>query len=65
MTWSITLNVIFGAVIVVMALDRYYWRKMCALRHNPIDQAIEEIKVDIKSIFGKLDEMVKHIFKKE
>jgi hypothetical protein len=65
MSWSITLNVVFGAVIVIMALDRFYWRKMCALRHNPIDQAIEEIKKDVKAIFRKLDDLTQHIFTKE
>lgn len=53
MTWfhiSIIANVIAAILIAILALDRVHFRSICELRHNPIDQAIQEIKDSIKGI---------------
>ena len=59
MNWyyiSVVGNIVLLVVIGIFALDRKYFRATCELRHNPIDEAIHEIKDSIKRIWEKLNE---------
>jgi len=59
---SVICNIVLGVIVVIFAIDRRYFQRVCQLRHNPIDIAVVEIKKDIKSIFTKLDELTKALY---
>ena len=48
--------VILGVIIAILAIDRIWMMLNCRLRHNPIDEAIKEIKNDIRRIWDFLQQ---------
>ena len=59
MTWleiSIIGNIILAIIIGIFTIDRIWFIRSCKLRHNPIDEAIKEIKGDIRRIWDFLNE---------
>jgi len=43
-------------IVAILAIDRLWFLRTCKLRHNPVDDAIKEIKADIRRIWDFLNE---------
>jgi len=59
MTWlqaSVIGNIILGIIIAMLLMQGKAQRQQCELRHNPIDEAIMEMKRDIRRIWDYLNE---------
>lgn len=68
MSWfqaSITANCIITIICIILVVDRTYSRRLCNARHEPIDKALEEIKITLGKIWDAVDALRHSVWKRE